>query len=144
MNNLEVLFVASSFLFQLVLIVHFSLRKWHFDFAIRHGWIVYALSIPAFLAGLFILFGGEHWSFWLAGCLYLVWAIFGYVVEYLIKIEWRSPIRWEIFGPYIMLYLATVMFYWFPLKLISKPLWYVYAVLFVISTLLNVTSHKKS
>jgi hypothetical protein len=34
------------------------------------------------------------------------------------------------------------MFYWFPLALVYKPLWYGYAILFVISTLLNITSHK--
>jgi hypothetical protein len=45
-------------------------------------------------------------------------------------------------SPYVFLFLATTMFYWFPLALIYKPLLYVYAILFVISTVLNVTSHK--
>ena len=84
----------------------------------------------------------EAWSFWLGGFLYLAWGIFGYVVEYLKKIEWRSPIRWSIFGPYVLLYLSTCMFFWFPLALIWKPLWYLYAVLFIVSTILNVTSHQ--
>ena len=39
---------------------------------------------------------------------------------------------------------TTCMFYWFPLALVSKPLWYVYAVLFIVSTLLNVTSHQEA
>jgi hypothetical protein len=42
------------------------------------------------------------------------------------------------------LYLASVLLYWFPLALVSKPLWYGYAVLFVASTILNVTSHKRA
>ena len=71
-----------------------------------------------------------------------MWAVFGYTVEYVKRIRWRNPIRWSVFGPYVFLYLATVMFYWWPLGLISRPLWYVYAVLFIISTTLNVTSHK--
>ncbi len=50
--------------------------------------------------------------------------------------------RMSIAGPYVFLYLATVMFYWWPLALVSKPLWYVYAFLFMISTILNVTSHR--
>ena len=37
----------------------------------------------------------------IGGFLYLAWAIFGYVVEYRKGIEWRAPIRWSIFGPYI-------------------------------------------
>ena len=110
----------------------------------RYGWIVYALSVPAVVVSIFLLLGGKTWSLWLGGLLYLIWAIFGYTVEYAKEIQWRNPIRWSIYGPYVFLYLATVMFYWWPLGLISKPLWYVYAVLFIVSTILNVTSHEGS
>ena len=47
LDNLEILFVASALLFQIVLIIHFALRKWRFNLAMRYGWIVYGLSIPA-------------------------------------------------------------------------------------------------
>jgi hypothetical protein len=89
-----------------------------------------------------LLLNGKAWSLWLGGVIYLVWAIYGFAVEYIKKIQWRNPIRLPIFGPYVFLYLAAVMFYWWPLGLISKPLWYVYAVLFIASTTLNITSHK--
>ena len=141
-QGLEVLFVACSFLFQLILIIHFTMRKWHFDLAMRYGRIVYALSIPAAVISFIILLNGQSWYLWLSGFIYLVWAAYGYWVEYVRRIEWRSPIRWTIFGPYLTLYLATVMFYWWPLAQIYKPLWYGYAVLFVASTILNVTSHQ--
>ncbi|MCZ7546792.1 MAG: hypothetical protein M5R40_26195 [Anaerolineae bacterium] len=76
------------------------------------------------------------------GFIYLIWAVFGFAVEYVQGIEWRNPIRWSIFGPYVVLYLATVMLYWWPVGLIRRPLWYVYAGLFVVSTILNAISHK--
>ena len=139
----ETLFVVTAFLFQVILIIHFALRKWQFNLAMRYGMIVYALSIPAAALSLIILLGGKSWSFWLGGFIYLIWAVYGYTIEYVRGIQWRSPIQWSIFGPYITLYLATVMFYWWPLALIYKPLWYVYALLFVISTILNVTSHQR-
>jgi len=142
-TDLEWLFVVASFLFQIVLIVHFALRKWRFAFAMRYGPIVYALGIPAAAASLLILLGGKPWWLWLSGFLYLVWGIYGYWIEYVRKIEWRSPIRWTVFVPYILLYLATTMFYWFPLIRVYKPLWYIYAALFVITTFLNVSSHQK-
>jgi len=142
LDDLEILFVASSFLFQSILIVHFALRKWHFDYVMRYGWIVYGLSLPAAVVSMLLLLNGKTWSFWLGGVIYLVWAVYGFAVEYIKKIQWRNPTRLPIFGPYLFLYLAAVMFYWWPLGLISKPLWYVYAVLFIISTTLNVTSHK--
>ena len=141
LDNLEILFVVSAFLFQFVLIIHFALRKWHFDLAIRYGWIVYALGVPAGAVSLLLLLGGKTWSLWLGGFIYLMWAMLGYTVEYAKGIQWRDPIRWTIFVPYILLYLATVMFYWWPLGLISRPLWYVYAMLFIISTILNIASH---
>jgi hypothetical protein len=136
------LFVASAFLFQLVLIGHFALRNRRFELAIRYGPVVYALCIPASAVSLLLLLGGMPWSFWTGGFIYLVWGLFGYSVEYVRKVEWRNPIRWPIFGPYVFLYLATVMFYWWPLALIWKPFWYGYALLFIISTLLNFSSHK--
>jgi hypothetical protein len=108
----------------------------------RYGWIVYALSAPAAAVSLLLLRGGKPWLLWLAGFLYLVWAIFGYWVEFVRGIKWRNPARWPILVPYLSLYLATTMFYWWPLGLLWRPLWYVYLVLFVISTVLNAASHK--
>jgi hypothetical protein len=144
-DGLEVLFVIWAFLFQAILIAHFSLRKWAFDrYTRRFGWLVYAMSIPAVFVSLILLAGGMTWSLWIGGFVYLVWAVYGYWVEYVRRIQWRNPIRWPIFGPYVFLYLATIMFYWWPLGNIGRPLWYVYAVLFVISTALNTTSHRDS
>jgi hypothetical protein len=143
LDNLDRLFITTAFLFQIVLTIHFALRRWRFDLAMRYGPIVYALSIPAALVSVLLLLGHKSWSLWLGGFLYLVWGTFGYWIEYIQKIEWRHPVRWAIFGPYVLLYLATVMFYWFPLALLWKLLWYLYAVLFILSTILNITSHQR-
>jgi hypothetical protein len=145
MDNLDTLFVITAFLFQVVLIIHFTLRKWAFDaYTMKYGWVVYALSVPAAAVSVILLLNGKTWSLWLGGFLYLIWAIFGYIVEYVKGIKWRIPIRWSILVPYLLLYLSTVMFYWWPLALINRTLWYVGAVLFIISTILNITSHKRS
>lgn len=138
----ETLFVVTAFLFQVILIIHFTLRKWHFDLAIRYGWIVYALSVPATAFSIYIFLADKSWYLWLSGFIYLIWAVYGYTVEYVRRIQWRSPVRWPILGPYLTLYLTTVMFYWWPLAMIYKPLWYVYGALFLLSTFLNVTSHQ--
>jgi hypothetical protein len=142
LDALDVLFAASALLFQIVLVVHFALRKWNFFLILRYGWIVYALSVPAAVVSLLLLLGGTTSSLWLGGFIYLVWAAYGYGVEYVRRIRWRNPIRWSILAPYVLLYLATVMFYWWPVGLVSRPLWYVCAVLFLVSTTLNITSHK--
>jgi hypothetical protein len=43
----------------------------------------------------------------------------------------------------LTLYLATIMFYWWPMAQIGRALWYAQAALFVLSTVLNLTSHKR-
>lgn len=143
LRELETLYVATAFLFQIILVVYFSLRKWRFPFAMRYGWIVYGLSAPAASIGVVLLLGGAPWSLWLGGLLYLAWAVYGYTVEYIKRIQWRGPIRWPVLGPYVTLYLATIMFYWWPLAQIHRALWYVQAALFVLSTVLNLISHQQ-
>jgi len=142
LDNLDLLFVVWAFFFQIVLIVHFALRKRFFEsYTLKYGWLVYALCIPAAVISIVLLLGGKTWSFWLGGFLFLIYAAYGYWVDYVKKFQWRKPLRLSIVFPYVFLYLATVMFYWWPLALISRPLWTVYAVLFVIATILNVISH---
>ena len=142
LDNLDLLFVGWAFFFQIVLILHFALRKRFFEnYTVKFGWIVYALCIPAVVISMVLLLGGKSWSFWLAGFIFLFFAAYGYWVDYVKKIQWRKPLRFSIMFPYVFLYLGTVMFYWWPLGLLSRPLWFAYAVLFVIGTILNITSH---
>ena len=141
LDPLEWVFVGWAFIFQIALIVHFALRRWRFEWVARYGWVTYALAVPATAVSLALLFGDKPWTLWLGGFLCLAWAIFGYAVDYVWKIAWRSPPRWPVLVPYIGLYLATIMFYWWPLGLFSRTLWVVYTVLFVVSTILNITSH---
>ena len=105
------------------------------------GWIVYALAIPALAVSIHLMRAGRPWFVWLAGFLYGAWAVFGYLVDVARPLEWRSPILWPVFLPYVLLYLSSLMFYWWPLATIRRPLWFVYAVLFLVSTVLNVSSH---
>jgi hypothetical protein len=143
LDNWDKLFIVWAFLFQVVLIVHFALRKRFFEsYTIKVGWIVYALCIPAVAISVMLLLRGKSWSFWLGGFLFLPYAAFGYWVDYVAKIQWRNPLRLSIATPYVFLYLATVMFYWWPLGLLGRPLWFAYGMLFVIGTILNITSHQ--
>lgn len=141
-DALTMLFVVFAFVVQLALITHFALRRWAFATAMRFGPLVYALCIPAMIVSILLLAGGKLWYLWLAGFIFAAWAIYGYIVEYVFHIAWRAPIRWNILIPYLALYLASMMFYWWPLATIDRTLWYVYAVLFAISTFLNAISHR--
>ena len=142
LDHLDKLFIVWAFLFQVILIVHFAVRKPFFEsYTVKFGWIVYALCIPAAVISIILLRGGKSWHFWLGGFLFLLYAAFGYGVDYVLQLQFRNPLRLSIVIPYVFLYLATVMFYWWPLWRLSRPLWAVYAVLYVIATILNITSH---
>jgi hypothetical protein len=146
MNHLspsEFTYIITAFLFHAVLMAHFALRKWRFNIAIRYGPVVYGLSIPAAAVSLWLILNQAPWYLWVSGLLYLLWAVYGYWTEYIKEIEWRDAVRWSVLVPYISLYLATVMFYWWPFAVIYKPLWYIGGCLFAINTFLNITSHKR-
>lgn len=142
LDSLDTLFVVWAFFFQIVLIMHFAVRKKYFEsYAKKYGWLVYALCFPAVLISIILLLGGKTLSFWLGGFLFLVYAAYGYWIDYVKQIPWRNPLRRDIMFPYVTLYLTTVMFYWWPLGQLYRPLWYVFAVLFVLGSILNITSH---
>jgi hypothetical protein len=142
LDRLDALFVIWAFFLQVILIIHFAIRKPLFEiYTLKYGWLVYALCIPAVIISLILLRGGKSWSFWLGGFLFLIFAAYGYWVDYHLGINWRVPLRKDIMFPYVTLYLSTIMFYWWPLGILNKPLWYVFAILFVIGTVLNITSH---
>ena len=142
LDDLDTLFVVWAFFFQSALIVHFAVRKRFYEgYTMKVGWLIYALSIPAVAISIILLMGGKPWSFWVGGFLFLVYAAYGYWVDYVKRIQWRNPPRLSVLLPYVFLYLGTVMFYWWPLALLSRPLWVVFAVLFIIGAVLNITSH---
>lgn len=142
LDKLDRLFIFWAFLLQIALLVHFAIRKPFFEsYTVRFGWLVYALCIPAAAISIIILCGGKSWSFWLGGFLFVAFAIFGYWVDYVAQLQFRNPLRLSVLLPYVILYLASVMFYWWPIGLLSRPFWFMYAILFVIATVFNITSH---
>ncbi len=142
LDKLDTLFVIWAFFLQIILIIHFALRKPFFEsYTKKFSWIVYALCFPAAVISIILLLGGKTWSFWIGGFLFLIYSAYGYWIDFIKKIPWRNPLRKDIMFPYVTLYLGTVMFYWWPLALLYRPLWFVFGILFVIGTILNITSH---
>lgn len=135
-------FVIWAFVLQICLIVLFAIRKSNLELILKYGWVFYLLCIPAVIVSVLMLRAGKDWSFWIGGFIFLVWAIFGLFVEYGLGLhQWRNPIIWSVLVPYVVLYLGTIMFYWFPVGILSRPLWYIYGVLFALGTYFNITSH---
>ena len=71
----------------------------------------------------------------------MLFAIFGYYVDYIAGIQFRNPFLASVGIPYVILYLGTVMFYWWPLWPMSRLLWGGYTILYVAAMVLNIRSH---
>ena len=141
LDRLDTIFVIWAFTLQIVLIAHFAVRKRFFEsYTVKYGWLVYALCFPASVVSIILLLGGKSWTYWLGGFLFVIYAAYGYWIDFIKQIPWRNPLRKDIMYPYVTLYLVTIMFYWWPLYPLSLPLWIIYAILYVIATILNITS----
>lgn len=141
LDRFDRLFIITAFSLQAILLVYFIWRKFNFEAALSWGWLVYALALPAVGVSAVLLAAGKSWYFWLGGFLFALWAIFGYIVDIRQVIPWRNPIHPPVFFPYITMYLAAQMFYWWPLGRLARPYWYLYALLFVAASYFNLTSH---
>ena len=142
LDRFDYLFIIWAFFFQTVLIIHFAVRKRFFEsYTAKYGWLVYALCIPAAVISVIILLGGKDWTYWLGGFLFVVYGVYGYWIDFVKQIQFRNPLRLSIVFPYVFLYLATVMFYWWPLYPLSLTLWIIYGVMYVIAMVLNIKSH---
>jgi hypothetical protein len=111
------------------------------SYAKKYGWIIYALCIPAAIISVILLLGGKDWTLWLGGFLFVIYAAFGFWIDFIAKIQFRKPLRLSVVIPYVLLYLAMLMFYWWPLWPISRGLWLIYTILYIIVTILNLRSH---
>ncbi len=142
LDSSDILFIAWAFFLEIILIIHFAVRKRYFaSYTQKFGWLVYALSIPGLVVSFILKDAGKNWSFWLGGFLYLLFSVYGYWIDYIKGFSWRKPLRKSIMFPYVTLYLGALMFYWWPLANLYRPLWFIFAGLFVISTILNIRSH---
>lgn len=135
------LFVGFALVVQGVLVAFFAARKWNFDLVERYGWFVYALGVPAGLLAGWYIGRSLPWYFFLGLLVFVIWAIYGYWADIYSRLSWRRPVLWRVLIPYIALYLIWQFALWIPLWYIGLVFWWIYTVLYAVSTILNIISH---
>ena len=126
---------------QAVLALFFAARRWRPRRAARFGWIAYAFAGLGLPLGVWLIADGQSWKLSAGPLLLALWAALGAAVDLWRRIEWRTPIRWSVFVPYVALYFWAQMFLWWPLWDLSRAAWACFLVLFVANTALNIRGH---
>ena len=126
---------------QALLAAYFSARRWRPQMAQRFGWIAYAFALFGLPLGGWLVLGGQTRALWVGPILLGLWAALGVVVDLWRRVEWREPIRWSVFVPYVALYFWAQMFLWWPLWDVWRAGWFCFLVLFVVNTALNLRGH---
>jgi hypothetical protein len=134
-------FAAYGLATQVILLVYFTARRWRPPMADRFGWIAYAFGTVGLVLGIWLVSFGASYRLFAGPLLYAAWAAYGAWVDLWQRTEWRQPIRWNIIGPYVILYLAAQMFLWWPLWDTLRPVWVIYLWLFIANTTLNISGH---
>ncbi len=136
-----VAFAAFGIASQAVLVLFFAARRWRPRTAERLGWVAYAFAGLGLPLGVWLILGGHSWRLYVGPLLLACWAALGAAVDLWRRIEWRAPVRWSIFVPYVALYFWAQMFLWWPLWDLWRAAWACFLVLFVANTALNIQGH---
>ncbi len=126
---------------QAVLIAYFAARRWRPRLADRHGWVAYAFAGLGLPLGIWLIVGEQSWRLYAGPLLLALWAALGAAVDLWRRIEWRTPINWGVFVPYVALYFWAQMFLWWPLWDLRRSAWTLFLVFFVANTALNIRGH---
>jgi hypothetical protein len=95
--------------------------------AINHlfGYGIVALSAPAALAIVAFIRTRAGWRQWIGPAAFLVFVVFMVVVEYIWRVEFRSPMRYDILVPFLVLFFGSILLMGLPMFRIDRRLWLV-------------------
>ena len=91
------------------------------------GYVMIALSIPAAIALVALLRAGAGWRHWIGPFVYLVFIAFMVGVDYIWRIEFRSPVRYDVLVPYLALFFGSIVLMGAPMLRLNRRLWFVTA-----------------
>jgi hypothetical protein len=95
--------------------------------AINHllGYVMIALAVPATVA--LVAFGRARagWLQWIGPVVYLAFVALMVAVDYVWPVEFRSPTRYDILVPYLLLFFGAILLMGLPMFRLDRRLWLV-------------------
>ena len=89
------------------------------------GYGIVTLSIPAVIVVVAFINEKSGWRHWIGPAVFLAFVVLMIFVEYIWKIEFRSPLRTDILVPYLVLFFGSIFLMGIPMFRINRRLWLV-------------------
>jgi hypothetical protein len=95
--------------------------------AINHilGYVIIALAIPSTLALVAFVRARVGRLQWIGPAVFLVFVVFMTAVEHIWAVEFRSPVRYGILVPYLLLFFGSILLMGLPMFRMDRKLWLV-------------------
>jgi hypothetical protein len=89
------------------------------------GYGIIALGVPAILALVAFIRVQAHWRQWVGPAVFLAFLAFMIFVEYIWRVEFRSPMRYDVLVPYLVLFFGSILLMGLPMFRMNRRLWLV-------------------
>jgi hypothetical protein len=95
--------------------------------AINHllGYVIVALAVPAAVTLVAFVHARAGWRQWVGPAVYLAFVVLMVAVEYVWPVEFRSPVRYGILVPYLLLFFGAILLMGLPMFRLNRWLWLV-------------------
>jgi hypothetical protein len=87
------------------------------------GYGIIALGVPAILVIIFFVREKAGWRHWIGPAVFLTFLAFMIIVEDILQVEFRSPMRNDILVPYLVLFFGSILLMGLPMFRINRGLW---------------------
>lgn len=141
-DRLLIAYVAFGIAIQVLLTLNFAARNWRPELERSYGWIIYASGLISLALGVLMWIDARPWYFIAGPLLFSVWSALGFWVDIWRPVAWRSPPRWNVFGPYVGVYVASLLLYWGSMWTVGSSYWIAFGALYALHTALNIYSHR--
>ncbi len=95
--------------------------------AVNHllGLVMIALALPAAVTLIAFLRVKADWRQWIGLVVYILFIIMLVCIEYIWHVEFRSPVRYTILVPYLLLFFGSILLMGLPMFRLNWRLWLV-------------------
>jgi hypothetical protein len=87
------------------------------------GYGIIALGVPAFLTMIIFIRGRVGWRHWIGPTVFLAFLALMIFVEDIWQVEFRSPMRYDILVPYLVLFFGSILLMGLPMFRMNRRLW---------------------